>query len=336
MLSESDLKVIDLAYTHARSVKKKTALEEVFLSLYSKYKTGDDISKIEYRTIKDYLAVYRSELASLKKKAKMKIKADILLDEKKAVEAKQAKEKQKADYEQALLDLQKYKDDLASLSNQLAKEKQQNIDLNNKLNSMEQNIKTNSSNRFLTNAYQRYISYDAFGSFNELTDVILTLFMIALGSISPKETDGFFDSFGNITTRNNKKCLRLSKKHKNNYVNLVFVHFTERLLMIGNSDKTDILAVVYITDENEYALAKASSIFVSLVTVNADVAQALLDNRLQNTKKPEIYSEIDYKNDSYRKVSSLLIQQDEDEEDYKLQIERQFGFENASFLAFRT
>ena len=50
---------------------KKTALETVFIGLFKKYMDGRTLSKLEERAIKDYLRVYRSEFATLKKKLRL-------------------------------------------------------------------------------------------------------------------------------------------------------------------------------------------------------------------------------------------------------------------------
>ena len=77
MLSQANINMLDLAYTHAQSAKKKTSLEVVFIKLYEKFiQTGKLSALEEKRRLKDYLAVYRSEFALLKKRAKLNNQID--------------------------------------------------------------------------------------------------------------------------------------------------------------------------------------------------------------------------------------------------------------------
>lgn len=76
MLSQSNINMLDLAYTHAQSAKKKTSLEVVFIKLYEKFIQTGKLSALEEKTVKDYLAVYRSEFALLKKRAKLNNQID--------------------------------------------------------------------------------------------------------------------------------------------------------------------------------------------------------------------------------------------------------------------
>lgn len=82
MLSQADINTMEMAHTHAQAVKKKTALETVFIGLFKKYMDGRTLSKLEERAIKDYLRVYRSEFATLKKKAKANASFDKVTQEK--------------------------------------------------------------------------------------------------------------------------------------------------------------------------------------------------------------------------------------------------------------
>ena len=76
MLSQANINMLDLAYTHAQSAKKKTSLEVVFIKLYEKFIQTGKLSALEEKTVKDYLAVYRSEFALLKKRAKLNNQID--------------------------------------------------------------------------------------------------------------------------------------------------------------------------------------------------------------------------------------------------------------------
>ena len=40
MLSQADINTMEMAHTHAQAVKKKTALETVFIGLFKKYMDG--------------------------------------------------------------------------------------------------------------------------------------------------------------------------------------------------------------------------------------------------------------------------------------------------------
>ena len=111
MLTQSDINSLDLAHTHAKSVKKKTALEMLFISLYAKYNAGETLSKVEEKTIKDYLAVYRSEFALLKKKAKLKNKIEQTETEKLTLERSKFKKHAISFYDTAM-DFTKAKNDL--------------------------------------------------------------------------------------------------------------------------------------------------------------------------------------------------------------------------------
>lgn len=76
MFSESDLGTLELAYVHAKAIKKKSALEQTFIILYKKLEEGKSLSKVEERTVRDYLRVYRSEFAAIKKKAQAEANLD--------------------------------------------------------------------------------------------------------------------------------------------------------------------------------------------------------------------------------------------------------------------
>ena len=73
MFSESDLGTLELAYVHAKAIKKKSALEQTFIILYKKLEEGKSLSKVEERTVRDYLRVYRSEFAAIKKRLKLRL-----------------------------------------------------------------------------------------------------------------------------------------------------------------------------------------------------------------------------------------------------------------------
>ena len=70
MLSQADINTMEMAHTHAQAVKKD-GFGNVFIGLFKKYMDGRTLSKLEERAIKDYLRVYRSEFATLKKKLRL-------------------------------------------------------------------------------------------------------------------------------------------------------------------------------------------------------------------------------------------------------------------------
>ena len=317
MLSSADINALDFAYTHAQSVKKKGALETVFINLYEKCKQGEELDKVEERAVKDYLAVYRSELALLKKQSRMKNNADKIIDKLTSAEKKAAEEKLRAEYDQALIDLKKCKDDLAAISNELSQEKQ--------------------SNRFLNEAYIRYVFYDKFAIIDKAINIITTSFMIAMGAITTQQAIDYFDDFG-VETLNHEKCLRCSKKYGNKNINLVLAHFNEYIPSFGYARKFDIIAMIYITEDG-YSIKNCwkDLVIVSLTTVDADIAKSLLDEQLKITETPDIYSGIDYSDKICNQSSYQLLEEENSEaESYKDQIQKKFELIDPRFLYIRT
>ena len=52
MLSQANINMLDLAYTHAQSAKKKTSLEVVFIKLYEKFIQTGKLSALKKRRLK--------------------------------------------------------------------------------------------------------------------------------------------------------------------------------------------------------------------------------------------------------------------------------------------
>lgn len=312
MLSSADINALDLAHTHAQSAKKKGVLETVFINLYEKYKQGEVLDKVEERAIKDYLAVYRSEFALLKKQARMKNNADKIINKQTSAE-----KKLRAEYNQALIDLKKCKDDLAAISNELSQEKQ--------------------SNRLLNEACIRYMFYNGLKYFDKITDIFTTSFMIAMGAITAQQGIDYFDSFG-VETLNHQKCLRCSKEYDDKNINLVFAHFNKYIPSFGYAREFDIIAMVYMT-ENGYSIKNCLNdiVIVSLTSVDADIAKSLLDELLRITETPDIYSGIDY-SDKICNQSSYQLEQEENSEaeSYEVEIQKQFELIDPRFLYIRT
>ena len=75
MLSQANINMLDLAHP-CPICKEKTSLEVVFIKLYEKFIQTGKLSALEEKTVKDYLAVYRSEFALLKKRAKLNNQID--------------------------------------------------------------------------------------------------------------------------------------------------------------------------------------------------------------------------------------------------------------------
>ena len=70
MLSQADINTMEMAHTHAQA-RQKRRLWKQFLLVCLKNMDGRTLSKLEERAIKDYLRVYRSEFATLKKKLRL-------------------------------------------------------------------------------------------------------------------------------------------------------------------------------------------------------------------------------------------------------------------------
>ena len=192
MLSSADINALDLAYTHAQSAKKKGALETVFINLYEKYKQGEALDKIEERAVKDYLAVYRSEFALLKKQARMKNNADKIIDQQKKLEAVKTEQQLKAELNELKEDLANSKSQVNTLSKDL-EEKQSSI---KKLNVINEQLKEEADkmNLLLLETLQNIVFDDHLKGLDDKNLAISTFLLIATGHIAPEKADKYPDS----------------------------------------------------------------------------------------------------------------------------------------------
>ena len=55
MLSQADINTMGMAHTHAQAVKKKTALETVFIGLFKKYMDGVSTEFGPYRAVSTFV-----------------------------------------------------------------------------------------------------------------------------------------------------------------------------------------------------------------------------------------------------------------------------------------
>lgn len=301
MLSSADINALNLAYTHAQSAKKKGALETVFINLYEKYKQGEVLGKIEERAIKDYLSVYRSEFALLKKQARMKNNADKIIDQQKKLEAVKTEQQLKAELNELKEDLANSKSQVNTLSKDL-EEKQSSI---KKLNVIAKHFKQEADkvkkNSILFETLQNIVFDNHLKGLDDKNLAISTFLLIATGHIAPENAEKYIDGFNKVTFRAND-YLKYKKEINGGQVELVFFNYT-------NSWRTQILPIIFVRSlvGDKLSTYEKSQCIICLTSVPVDVVRKLLEYRLTKTKKPELYKNIDYSDKSYRYVETSSV-----------------------------
>lgn len=299
MLSSADINALHLAHTHAQSAKKKGALETVFINLYEKYKQGEVLDKVEERAIKDYLAVYRSEFALLKKQARMKNNADKIIDKQKKLEAVKTEQQLKAELDELKEDLANSKSQMSALSKDL-EDKQSSIKNLTVINKQLKE-KADKTNLLLLEALKNIVFDDHLKGLDDKNLAISTLLLIATGHIAPENAEKYADGFNKVTFRANDYFQYL-KKVNGGRVDLVFFNY-------NNSWRTQILPIIFVRSlvDDKLSPYEKSQCIICLTSVPVDIVRKLLEYRLTKTKKPELYKNIDYSDKSYRYVETSSV-----------------------------
>lgn len=299
MLSSADINALDLAHTHAQSAKKKGVLETVFINLYEKYKQGEVLDKVEERAIKDYLAVYRSEFALLKKQARMKNNADKIIDKQKKLEAVKTEQQLKAELDELKEDLANSKSQMSALSKDL-EDKQSFI---KKLTVINKQLKekADKTDLLLLETLQNIVFDDHLKGLDDKNLAISTLLLIATGHIAPEKADKYPDSFNKVRFRAND-YFQYEKKINGGRVDLVFFKY-------NNSWRIQILPIIFVRSlvDDKLSTHEKSQCIICLTSVPVDIVRKLLEYRLTKTKKPELYKNIDYSDKSYRYVETSSV-----------------------------
>lgn len=287
MLSSADINALDLAHTHAQSAKKKGALETVFINLYEKYKQGEVLDKVEERAIKDYLAVYRSEFALLKKQAKMKNNADKIIDKQTSAEKKAAEEKLRADYKKVQSDLKELQEKLVKLTEDLEAEKKEKSEILIKADKLTKAVINASP--ILLKSFQDIIFDKKLDFDTEEKNAISALFMIALGFIPIEKIKNYVENYGSITI-NEKVYFKCTKYTEKYVLEMAFIP-------VPNGFEAKIHPVIFMRErlkDNKISSLEKSLCIISQTSTAVDVVKDLINYRISVTSKPEIYNKIDY------------------------------------------
>lgn len=287
MLSSADINALDLAHTHAQSAKKKGVLETVFINLYEKYKQGEVLDKVEERAIKDYLAVYRSEFALLKKLAKMKNNADKIIDKQTSAEKKAAEEKLRADYKKVQSDLKELQEKLVKLTEDLEAEKKEKNEILIKADKLTKAVINASP--ILLKSFQDIIFDKKLDFDTEEKNAISALFMIALGFIPIEKIKNYVENYGSITI-NEKVYFKCTKNTEKYVLEMAFIP-------VPNGFEAKIHPVIFMRErlkDNKISSLEKSLCIISQTSTAVDVVKDLINYRISVTSKPEIYNKIDY------------------------------------------